>query len=374
MENKYNILFVHLLNNYTGSPRVLANILKELSGKKEYGIGLLTSMSDGCLSDIKDITYYNNCYKWSDNRPMLLIRFLLSQLYMFFFILIKSKNIDLIYINTILPFMAALAGKLLKKKLIYHVHEIYLRPNIFQKIMWYIMENSTARIIAVSKYVSRKIKRNSVVIYNTVSREFEHAAKKQLEDKNDIVNYKFSKKNILMVSSLKKYKGVDIFISLAKKCPGYSFSLVLSSMQEEIGSYFSYVKMPDNINLISQKKDLLPYYLNATIVINLSMPDLWVETFGMTLIEGFQLGTPCIAPDFGGPQEIVVNGSNGFLIDPYDEDSIVAAIKDVLNSEKQYEKYFNNVINSKERYSIESTIRSIVNEIDCEISGNDVTV
>ena len=41
------ILFVHLLNNFTGSPRVLANFLEEYTGNGDE-IHLLTSNTEGC--------------------------------------------------------------------------------------------------------------------------------------------------------------------------------------------------------------------------------------------------------------------------------------------------------------------------------------
>ncbi|GHV88927.1 hypothetical protein AGMMS50267_12870 [Spirochaetia bacterium] len=172
------ILFVHLLNNYTGSPQVLANILKELSLHKEFEISLLTSNTEGCLSDIPGIVYYNNHYKWSNNKFILLYRFVFTQIYTFFFILLKTKQTRIVYINTIVPFSAAIAGYLLNKKIIYHVHEVYIHPNFFQRMMYIIMEKTADKIIAVSKYVSRHISRESVVIYNTVSHDFEFAAKK----------------------------------------------------------------------------------------------------------------------------------------------------------------------------------------------------
>ncbi|MDR3056953.1 MAG: glycosyltransferase family 4 protein [Prevotella sp.] len=357
-----NILFIHLLNNYTGSPMVLANILKELSLRKEFNISLLTSKTHGCLSGIHNVQYYDNHYKWSNNKVLLLLIFLFSQIYLFFFILFKTSKIDIIYINTIHPFAAALAACFMKKKILYHVHEVYIHPNILQSIMWFVMEKTAWRIISVSQYVRKNIKRDSIVIYNTVSREFEYEAGRIAII--DIINHKFKSKNIVMISSLKKYKGIGIFISLAKRCPEYSFLLIMSSTQDEINQHFLYIPLPQNIQLIPVQKDLLPYYFDASIIVNLSLPDLWIETFGMTLIEGFCLGTPSIAPDFGGPKEIVINGENGFLVNPYDEDAVVKAFNTILSSESQYRQFVENVLRLKNRFSIDILINSLINEIN----------
>jgi glycosyltransferase involved in cell wall biosynthesis len=361
-----NILFVHLLNNYTGSPQVLATILKKLSLKKEWHISLLTSGQDGCLSGIANVIYHNNHYKMSNNKVILLMYFLISQFYIFFFILSNAKRIDVIYINTILPFSAAFAGTLIHKKIIYHIHEVYIHPNIVQKVMRFTAERYADKIFTVSHYVSANIKRASTVLYNALSEEFKRDAQKSLEDKS-IAKYKFIKKNILMVSSLKKYKGVDVFVSLARKCPQYSFSLVVSSPEDDIRNYFSCTPLSNNLIIIPQKKNLLSYYLDTSIVLNLSIPDLCIETFGMTLLEGMQFGTPCIAPDFGGPKEIILNGKNGFLVDPYDEDAIITAMNTILASEAQYITFFKNALDSGKRFSIDRSMIMLIDNVNAVI-------
>ena len=364
-----NILFVHLLNNYSGSPQVLANILKELSLENYCNIYLLTSKTNGCLSNIANIIYLNNHYKWSNNRYVLFFRFLLTQIYIFIFVLFKTRYIDIIYINNILSFSAAIAGKCIHKKIICHIHELYIHPTIIKRIMWFIMMKSADTILSVSRYVSGHINRKSVIIYNTVSREFEITAKNMM-GKQDIIDSKFKNKNILMVSSLKRYKGIDIFVSIAKKCSDYSFSLVISSMPDEIKKYFVNIQLPKNLKIIPVESDLTCYYFKASLLVNLSLPDMWVETFGMTLIEGMQFGTPCIAPNFGGPKEIILHGKNGFLVNPYDEDAIIQAITIILGSENSYIKFYNNVLRLNNRFSIDTSKNILKNELDAIYMAN----
>ncbi|GHT60112.1 hypothetical protein FACS18945_6250 [Bacteroidia bacterium] len=49
------IVFIHSLNNFSGSPKVLATIVRALVGK--YEIDLVTSKTQGFLSDIEGIKY-----------------------------------------------------------------------------------------------------------------------------------------------------------------------------------------------------------------------------------------------------------------------------------------------------------------------------
>ena len=42
------------------------------------------------------------------------------------------------------------------------------------------------------------------------------------------------------------------------------------------------------------------------------------ETQGQTLVEGLAMGTPAISFACGGPEDIIHDGENGFLIPPFD--------------------------------------------------------
>ena len=50
------------------------------------------------------------------------------------------------------------------------------------------------------------------------------------------------------------------------------------------------------------------------------------EPFGLVLVEAMQAGVPVIAPDEGGPPEIVREGIDGLLVDPADRDALATAI------------------------------------------------
>ncbi len=54
------------------------------------------------------------------------------------------------------------------------------------------------------------------------------------------------------------------------------------------------------------------------------------EPFGLTLIEAAASGLPIVATEDGGPQDIIGNCRNGFLIDPLEPESISAALLKLL--------------------------------------------
>ncbi|MBK7632950.1 MAG: hypothetical protein IPJ13_00735 [Saprospiraceae bacterium] len=61
-------------------------------------------------------------------------------------------------------------------------------------------------------------------------------------------------KNVLMICSLKAYKGVNEYLQLAKKNPEYAFRLVVNASAMDIEGYFSGQNLPQKLNDISTQK------------------------------------------------------------------------------------------------------------------------
>ena len=104
-----------------------------------------------------------------------------------------------------------------------------------------------------------------------------------------------------MVSAAKKYKGVEIFLSLSKKYPDKSFKLYIND------KYKFSNNVPSNLKVFIKYPDIQNALSNASICLNLSQQPDWVETFGLTIWEALTQGTPVIVPDIGGPLEIIDN-------------------------------------------------------------------
>ena len=172
----------------------------------------------------------------------------------------------------------------------------------------------------------------SYVIYNTVNQP---ALKERQKDC-------FSKKNfnVLMVCSLKAYKGVYEFISLANllsEFTAFNFILVLNASGEEIAKTLN-KPLPENLKLFSRQSNLKPFYQDASVVLSLSRPDGWIETFGLTIVEAMSYSIPVIVPTVGGPAEIVVDGVDGYQISCYELDKIQAKLIELYRDTEQYHR------------------------------------
>ncbi len=358
------VIIFHTLNDYSGSPRVLASVIKGLinNGLK---IDLYTSqLEGGCLSGLRGVTYHKVFYKFSQNRLLTFMGFLLLQIRYFFVSLgyVKEKNV-IFYINTIMPFGATLGAKLVKRKIIYHVHENPVRKNLIHRIAQLILIRYADKAIFVSEYLfnSYNIERDrKELVYNSLDPEFSALAGSH----TPLFRKPFT---ILMICSLKKYKGIDIFYQLAIDLQDFRFILVLNAEESEIKAYFDGKIIPSNLGLYPGAADLHKFYILANLVVNLSIPELFKETFGMTILEALAYGIPVIVPFAGGVKEMVEDGINGYQADPLDRKQLIDKIHKVFMDEKKYYQMSLNARKTAEKYSYQKMIRSVYNVITDEI-------
>jgi len=350
------IIFFHALNDLSGSPKILSIVIKGMI-ERGYKAELYTSYrKDGFLTDIKGVKYHYIYYKFHYFKPYTFLLFVIIQIRYFFAALSYWNDSEAVfYINTIMPFGATLGASLIKKKIVYHVHEYPVRKHLINRIAINILTKKTTRAIFVSNYLSGCYKIDSQkkkIVYNGLPAEFIQIAGKHK------VHLK-KRAEILMISSLKKYKGIDVFVELSRLFPQYNFTLVLNASLKEIRSYFANTQIPVNLSLIDARSDLHVFYSRSHLVMNLSVPNLCVESFGLTALEAMSYGIPVIVPPIGGISELVEDGYNGFKIDSRDTENLVKTIKFIFSDAETYLRISENCKTSSTRFSSEKMITEV---------------
>jgi L-malate glycosyltransferase len=311
MEEKGRIIGVHLLNDISGSPLVFSMVLNDYV-KAGSEVILFTSEGPGFLSDIQGVQFVRIPYSWSKHKILTLFNFFFVQLYLFFYLLVIIRKNDTVYVNTLLPFGALIAARFRGVKTIQHMHEVSVKPVILFKYLCFVSEYCTKEMIFVSHYLKScfKFKRpNQCVVHNRLGDEF---LSKVIDNSSRIKHEKYT---VLMLCSLKEYKGVYVFIRLAKDLPNINFKLVLNASLNDIEEFIINEKISSNCEIIPPTTDTHQFYRVSDLLVNLSLPDQWIETFGMTILEAKAYGLKVIAPPIGGPAEIVNEPVDGWLID-----------------------------------------------------------
>ena len=357
-----NIACFHLFNDYSGSPKVLRTVIEGLL-EKGYNIDLVTSRG-GVLDELKEkenlrLRQYD--YRFSRNIAIRTMRYVWVQLMVFFMALgYMFKRNTVIYINTILPVGAAVGGRIAGKKLVYHYHENAKAKSTAYRILAKIMQWIASDIICVSQYQRSFLRRKKRVhiVPNALCSSF-------VEKLPPDSNRAFEAKRVLMLGSLKGYKGTDEFIALAKRMNKYSFELVINDSQENIDKYLEERNIipTSNLTIFPRQEDVTPFYNRASLVLNLSNKEQFIETFGLTALEAMAAGLPVIVPTVGGIAEMVTDGKNGFKIDVQELDKIEKAVEDILTNEKIYLSLSSYALEKSKQYYPKQMIEHIAKVI-----------
>lgn len=349
------LVCVHLLNNYTGSPRVLSQLIRGLQ-RRGYTIHLLTSRGEGFLSDIPGVNYHYFTYNWTRNKALTIARYAWAQLKMFLMVLLRFRAPGVkLYINTLLPWGAALAGKLLGKEVIYHVHELFPDDKSSAKIYLRVFRHTVSKAVFVSDFLKQRYPDAGAryrTVHNALDDEF-------IRTMNGNTNGKTMKGSILMISSLKEYKGVYQFVELSRSMPHRRFELVLSVTASEVKWFERQARIPANLHVFATQAHIHPFYERASLVLNLTLPQLCVETFGLTILEAMAWGLPVIAPPVGGPVELVADGVNGFLADANDLPLLRELVERLLTDRTLYERMAHAALRKAAGYRLEQFVDQI---------------
>jgi glycosyltransferase involved in cell wall biosynthesis len=335
------IIAVHLLNDFSGSPLVFRQSIESLKDNYDIQLFTATPSGNGFLSGINNIQTKEIAYRWNPNKLITLFLFIYSQWQLFWKLRESIDKNDIVYINTLLPFGAALAAVSKKCNVVYHVHEVSIKPEIFKRLLVLIAKLTADKILFVSAYVASCFnfkKASCTVIHNALPQLFTKQAQK-INQLNTAAPF-----TVLMLCSLKAYKGIYEFIEVARQLPQIQFKLVLNASDKEVAAFKKSVKITENSTLFSAQQQTIPFYKKAHLVVNFSRPDEWVETFGMTVLEAMYCGRPVIVPPVGGVCELIDDGVQGFLINSRNMDKLVQCISEITSDFNLYKSLSKNAL------------------------------
>lgn len=351
------IFFVHLFNDYSGSPRVLRDAVNAIREKTSSDIHIISSATLGFLSDAG---YYHVVpYHPHSNKYIQLFRYVISQIITFIllsYLLIRERfkgNHTTVVVNTLLPFGGAIAAKLLAHRTIAYIHETHIRPRILLQFLSNIANQCAGEALFVSHYVQQAIglkKPKSYVLHNGLRDDF------KVPELDPMT--KFSAKKVLFVGSLKKYKGIYTFTALAKLLPKLNFVALLNTSVDEFNHFQNELEYIPNFSAYRNPDNLDEFFARAFMVVNLSDPQSCIETFGLTLLEGMSFGAPVIAPPYGGPVELV-NNEVGCLIEPSNLDEITTFISELSIDFERWNTLSQNCLRHAAEFSSEKYKKNI---------------
>ena len=340
--NKIRYIAVHPLNDFSGSPRVLADLCTS-DEIQSQSLTVVTSASNGFLheglGEMKTIWY-----EIGSSQMLNMLCFILAQIQLFFmviFLVLRSRRRGetvVVINNTILCFGSILASRLMGALTIAYLHEMpnghSIEQKLTRKMAERVIQKTAQEVVFVSSFLSDQylLKNNRrTVIPNGLRSDFtrqgpiDHPAK-------------FKHKKVLFVGSLRVYKGVDELLKIAHRLPDIPFTAVFNCSDEELLRFRSKSDVPNNLYLIARDLDIERKYHEAFLVLSLSLPDLCVEGFALTILEGMSAACPCVVPEVGGHLDYF-DDSAGVQLDARNTDEIVRFISDLQLDEALWLSY-----------------------------------
>lgn len=331
------IIFCHLLNDRSGSPTVLRSTLEALDAR-EHGLLFVGSQGRGVLEEA-GVPTRRYWYRRSRYRLITLFTFFASQVALYR-ALSRATDIPsdaVVFVNTLLPFTAMLWGRRTGRRVIVHVHEVSIAPGALRRFLTSCAARSADLLLYVSSDHRTRLPIEGppvLIVPNPVgtglvARADGHAPR---PDRQQF--------RILMLASLRGYKGVCEFMLLAEGLQDrtdISFDLVLNAEADDVATFARRHCDAANVTIHPRTDDPAKFYNSAALVLNLSRVDEWIETFGLTLVEAMTFGLPVIAPPVGGPAEIVTHGIEGYCIDSRDGAALHEAVLKLVDDPETYD-------------------------------------
>lgn len=152
-----------------------------------------------------------------------------------------------------------------------------------------------------------------------------------------VAEYKEDSKRIISVGRLSYVKNYGTMIEIAKDVlsmnPDWIWDIYGDGeLRNELEIQIKRYGLEEKVNLKGQIKDMYNLYSEYSILVMTS----YYEGFPMSLLEGMAFGIPLISFDVPtGPNEIIINGENGYLIKPFDIKEIVFKIDYLINNKSK---------------------------------------
>lgn len=347
-----NILYLHAGAEMYGADKILLELVTGLDKSKFHPIVVLPN--DGILKDkliengietyvvhypilrrkyfnLKGIINYGLSYFGKSNEIVKLL---------------KNKKIDIIHANTTAVLEGIYLKKKLKCKLIWHVHEIILKPAIINKIISYLIGRYADKCVAVSKAVkkhlidSKFVDEDKVeVIYNGVDTE---RFNPNVENKYLYKEWNIPDEAIKvgMIGRVNAWKGQNDFLDAAegllKKYSNLYIFIVGSAFAgeewrvDELKKKIADSQNKDRIIFSEFRTDTPEIHSFFDVLV---LPSTNPDPLPTVVLEAMGCGTPIVGYNHGGVTEMVINGETGLLAEVKNSKDLGRKIQQALESD-----------------------------------------
>jgi glycosyltransferase involved in cell wall biosynthesis len=246
----------------------------------------------------------------------------------------REIGAELIHVNTTAILAGALVGRPRGARLVWHVHEMVIRPRPIALLMRALPALSAGRVIAVSEAVARHLiapgplRRRVVVIRNGIV------------DRAPVPEGDTGRGRplIAFIGRLNGWKGYELFIDaaarLARRHPvGFGVAIAGGTppgeewRADDLAKRIEVAGLADQAEILGQVDDVADLLERVDIVV---VPSIRPDPFPTVILEAMRAARPVVASRHGGAPEMLEDGVSGLLVAPNDPDALAASLEQLI--------------------------------------------
>jgi glycosyltransferase involved in cell wall biosynthesis len=324
------VIAVMLLGKKNANTSVFVQSIRALI-KAGYRVDLITNSSNALLfNNIDKVDTHVIDGKQSSNGVISAFNFLKTQVKLFIMLFKMVQTGAPVYISSVYPFAAAIAGKIKSAKVIYQLEEAVLNIGLTERFMHTVINYTAEQVILTSVTLKKHLQlsvNKQTVVYNALP----VADMIQASENNN--NHPFT---VSMIAPLKANKGITEFFSLATAMPQLNFELAVAGSTENIDRYMLNGVMPTNLSVTAEEENMSGFFDRASVVVNLSANKTMLEPCDTNILQAMNHGKPVIVPLTGATKELINTKKHGVAIDIDDLDVIVVTLDILSRKESLY--------------------------------------
>ena len=120
--------------------------------------------------------------------------------------------------------------------------------------------------------------------------------------------------NFGFIGTLASNKGIEVLLKAYHKIKKPNYRLFVAGSGKEDYEEYLKSKYKDNSIVFMGRVDPKDFFEKVDVTI---VPSIWYEPLGMIVVESFAFSVPVIGSNIGGIPEMISEGINGMLFDPY---------------------------------------------------------
>lgn len=344
------VLYVHSSASCYGSDNALLNMIKGMDPERFRAVVVVPE--DGAL-----VSRLENIGVRVVRIPLAVIHRSLSPVFWLCFFtnlvfsvrrlteLVRDENIGLIHSNTSHVFDGALAAKFADIPHLWQIREINIWNSFLATYLRMIVPRLSSRIVCVSSATRNSLalptrfERKVRVIFDGIDSEAFIAGRHPGYFRSSL-GLTPNQLLVGLVGRIVDWKGHALFIRIAERVrrryPDVRFVIIGDAVtdkdrrfRESLEHMIKEKALNDIVLFAGIRADIANVMIDLDV---LMVPSIKSEPWGLVTLEGMVSGRPVVASNRGGATEIIEPGSDGFLFDPEDLESLETLICRLLAS------------------------------------------